>query len=528
MGTTEKTNRTIFYILNLAVILPYIIRNYSLEGVVITTGVLLVLLYYMVLKKQDTVSASAYITELFFADAVVWAGFHLLELKLSFSGEMIFKYLERMSGGVLVILIIVCAIGVITKKSRVWWLNGIGAVVIGEAFIFTGWTNLTYGDLKFAYGGKVLAICYLWAVVFWMLSSRISGTISVERQRTNKRMGWLLLIGVIFLLTCNMSYVQDNLSVLVNLCNRLSETVFAWWRVFLAVGILLSATVMMYDSKRKKLSVDGFVCGSIAVIVLCVRLLMSNYFCYSWIVLAVLLGVLTHAIVKKIGGENKFFNHSDVEFLLRITICQWLVIWLIYMGMWVNLVTGAAFLMVFYLQRNRFQEEGYRGSLFWILILTAIASETAVWMWKYRFSKEGMILLLLAFFFAIVVMSVINTRHPNGVKANNYLRSTVALILLLICLLDMRKYGSRVEVEFNSQKTQATVSVSVRGKDNVQKRAYYYWLDAKGARIGTEKNVGKTGIVSVPSSGKILKVIVKDKYGIQTTSTFWCPNGETE
>lgn len=524
LGETVKENKIVLFLINCLLMLPFIIRNHSIIGIVSSLAILLIL-FFILFKSSEIIPASAYLPIIIVADVCCYVGVRFELLKLCFDMDALSYFFQGMGSPCIFLLMIGCALFFVGRtKQTLTWLSGIGGTAIGTAIILHGWSNCDFAALKFySNGDTLLAILVLSTLLWTILIQFIGMTVPIKRD-ANNWIGIFLLVGFLVFCIIEQSYTSVMLPKWKIMILNWPHTLFSWWRVILATMVLLIGTFLLYTMNGDDgngLSVDTYALILIALSVFSIKFLMINFFSYNWMCFLIMI-VGTLWCMKNDYLERPTLQLNSIMYLSAQFIAFLFTIILLKKGLWINVIVTIVFGAVFYTQYVKKKRTSDINS-HWVMILLCIVAEAAAWMCKYRFCIEGFSMIVMVLIVAITAMSIINLRHPNSMKAPDSIRITICVCLAILCLLTMNKFGAKISTKFDSETLKATIEIQPRGKKNEVKSACYYWRDKNGKESSKEvilKNNGET----IAIQDEVLTIITIDVNGVQTTSNYWYPH----
>lgn len=522
MKFTKKTNKIIFYIVNLLFVVPYIVKNYSSIGVGVAIALLLFLLFQMLKKEEENLPASVYLPFIVWIDFFIYIGINHQILKDTFDWDRVTNFFISSNDtcfwmlGVGVALLF---IGI--SKVKYSWLFGCGATFVGSSVILTLWSNCQLDNIVFVpWGESVLAI-FLLVTIIWSIVYQISIIVSPYKRILYIWLGLSLLLSILILNVANYDYLLRIGSEIELLLLNLPTTYFAWWKVILVTVIAIIGAIEMYPMGNKEVGVDGLVVFALGDLIFSIKLLMSNYFSYNWILFFVLLGCILVCINNESNAQKMTLNFSNSDYLIILSIVFIICVLLLKNGLWINLIISTAFLLLFYSKKKVFEKNSYHNIFFYLYIIACVLCEAMGWMWKFRSYTNGFIMLGIIFVVTLLGVFIINMNHPNGICVRRSVCLIICVCMLILSLLCMNKYGTKVDISFQSEENTLEIVLKARGKNEVES-AYYYWSNKNGDSL-QEQNVLYEGTQTIPIEGELLTIVVVDSKGITTTVNEWYP-----
>ena len=519
-----RRNKLIYFVLNLALIIPYVVKHYSHWGLAIAVGIMLWAFFVIVVKPSVDTPASKDLPALLFFDVCVVLGMVYERLYDSFDSEFILleKVVENFNEQCLYLLLTGIAVSVFTSnKQSMVWLKCAGKIAAGAAIIMQLWSNGEVLEPSYVDGGEAFLIyCLLWGIV-WTIACVLACYAHPESSKNAKRLGTVLLLAWYVLNVTEKPIVDDLVLYIKPFLIALPQNVFAWWKVILSAIVLFGCAVVAYDYDNDRMTVDSIVLAFIASAVVLIKVLLENYFSYNWIIFIVFV-VSSMKCLQNELRQSKTLRLTSQVYLLVQFISVLISIKLIKNGLWINAVVICLYTLVFYTTYGKTKTEKSRLR-HWLLVLSAPAVYAAAYVWQKCFALDTIIMILLTYVVFAGVIIILSWPHPNNRIVPPGFKMLPCLFIVLFCLISMSRYGAKVDIEFNNDTDNAIVAIEARGKENQIKSVVYYWSDNKGEIIGSERTMSVEGS-NISVKGEKLTVIVTDINGVITTETEWYPN----
>lgn len=506
--------------------IPIIVRNYTLIGLGTSAVLLLISAYIIIIKSNSNIPAGAYYTTLVFFDFYIYMGLQYKILKSGFALENLPHIFNTFIENHLCLYLLIFGgiVGFIgLTKHKVTWFTGIGAAAIGSAIILNIWSNSNVKDLQFVAGGDALLATFLLSVLVWTVFLEISVRIVPEKRTTNIWFGVILLASIIMLCTTDYEFIQ---SVIVNNLSSkilaLPTTAFAWWKVILSCVVLIGCSIAMYDNKHKEnqVGVDSFLMIVSAIFVFAIKLLMENYFVYNAFLMLFLI-VATFRCLHNELLNKKTCRLNTVTFLIVETVTFILALYMLKAGYWINTIVTITFVIIFYSQYERMKSSETKNFL-WIVIISCLIAETLAWQWKIRFSVEGVIIMATVYVMSVVTILIVNYPHPNKIIPHKNIKIFLCVCVALLCLASIRT-TMKAKADVSTDNEVVTISVEAKGKQNNIESISYGWTDYRGRTIGDKQTLIESG-QEIPVLSDVLKIIATDSKGYRAIYYYWFPS----
>ena len=523
VGGMVKINKFVVFGLNTIFLLPFVIRNYSVQGLATYLAAAL-LLFIIVFKSSGEIPAVAILPVIILADVATYIGVNFLKLKTMVNMEGLSSYFSD-SGAVFWILFLTgLAVGVAgIANKKISWVTGLAGGMIGISFILPGWSNCDLSDFQFSDSGAALLLLFvifnmLWTVILYIIVKTVP-----EKATGTIWIGIVLLSVFILGLTIGMDYIKECLPAWKAGLIDCPHTIFAWWKVILSSVVLLAGSFALYvidGIKGNHLSVDTYGMVVAGEIILTAKILMSIYFSFNGLILVILIAG-TFKCMKNDYAGRKTLKLNSITYLIAQYCTVFSAIFLLKNGLWINVVLSAIFFAAFYVELGKPQKT-VSNTAHWVMILLCIVSEAVALAWHKRFSMDLFIMLVLVLGAGILTILIINIRQPGGRTAPSILRKIVCVCVAVLCLAAVPH--SSVKISFVTDEDNQTTSINVepKGKNNSIISACYYWKNIAGETLAEDMDIPEDSC-TIPIENEILTVVVEDARGFITRKIVWYP-----
>lgn len=517
-----KRSKLIFFVLNLALVIPYVVKHYSQWGLAGAIAIMIIAFYVIIIKPSIDAPASKDLPLLLFFDICVYLVMSYQALVDNFRIE----YLEYINGNMkeecFTLLIIGLAISLFTpKRLSLVWIKSLGKIIAGAAVIMQFWSNGDIFEPIFYRGGDAFLAFYLMCSIAWYTFCIISCYVEPTSFKRNNRLSNILLLAFVVLCTAENQITQEFINGVKDIILAIPSINFAWWKVILSGVVLVGCAIVAYDYVNDTMGADSLVLVFIASAIVLLKVLMCNYFSFSWCVFLIFLVSSIRCLHNEQRQAKTLRLESPVYLAVQFAVLLG-VIHLIKAGIWINVIVLSVYTLIFYNTAGKTKNEKHELR-FWITILSAPVAYSIAYIWQMRFAMETVIMILLAFAVAGGVMIILSWPHPDKLKVPKGYKMLVCLFLILLCWISMGRYGAQVDVSFEDNTNTALVEIEAKGKDNGVETVRYYWSDISGEMVGSEKTMSTKG-AEIPILGEKLTVVVTDLNGVVTTKIEWYPD----
>lgn len=517
-----KRSKLIFFVLNLALVIPYVVKNYSHWGLAGAIVLMLIAFYVIIIKPNIDAPASKDIPLLLFFDFCVYLVLSYQALIDNFEIQYLSNINGRMKDECFTLWVISMAISLFTpKRQSLVWLKSIGKTVAGAAVIMQFWSNGDIFEPIFYRGGDSFLAFYLLCSIAWYIFCVIACYVEPASFKRNNWLSNILLFGFFVLCTAENQIIQEFITGLKSAMLAIPTVNFAWWKVILSGVVLVGCAVVAYDYVNDTMGADSLVLGFTASVIVLLKVLMCNYFSFSWVVFLVFL-VSSIRCLRNEQRQTKTLRLDSPVYLTVQFVVLLGAIHLIKAGLWINVIVLSVYTLIFYTTAGKRKNETHELR-FWITILSAPAVYAIAYIWQMRFAMETVVMILLAFTVSVGAMIILNWPHPDKLKVPKGFKMLICLFMVLLCWISMGRYGAKVDIEFEDSTNTAVVEIEAKGKENGIETVEYYWSDISGEMIGSEKTMATKG-AEIPIKGEKLTIVVTDINGVKTTKEEWYPD----
>lgn len=527
-----KESKLIYYLINLLLMLIFTIRYFSLRGLLGLVIGSAIVFYLILMKTEARRNAASYLGAIIFWDVCVGLVIFSEILQENLQLQNLLTTWSQLNIQTIIWICIGFVLAFISfQKDNFYWLSWIGAEIVGIAIIMQLWTDGNLFSPVFREGGEEILVLFMTGAGVWFLLSQLAIINDEYEKSINTRLGFVLLIASLFLLITEKDYIDIMIPEVIEFYRSIADKLLPWWKVIFYFVILI--IIAFYLNSLKQV-LDSMVCYVVATGILLAKILMINYFCYNWLLFCVF-AVISLRYIKHLE-EDREGDTGDVSidtpiidiYIILQPIIGITVIMLFKWGLWMNVIFTILLGLLFYdyyMKKKDITIKYDRN--FWILILVGIAAEAMAWIWTLHFHIEKIVMVAIALFMAMCTMLVVNWKHPSKVWAP--LRDKIAICILLgiICLFSVNKFGSKIKTGLDEEKQTITIEVEAKGKENQIDSVTCVWTDSFGKQVG-EKITFKSEekILSIQAEKLTIKSI--DQNGVETVKFRWFPKWKIE
>ena len=421
-----------------------------------------------------------------------------------------------------------------------------------------------------SYGRVVLSISIVVSFI-WLFICSYSNVVTTGEKRGT---AFYSLIFSVILLILNFFFAKNNakgLNVFFVIPETITDSVarkmYPWWLailltvVFIAGGTFLAVLADGEDDVRNYVDAKFFY--AVAILAFLSKLILSNYFAYSFVLYIGILIILNADIKKDIGRIDKkdkndrYYDVEDFTFrslrLLYISICSIFIIQIAENMLYLTLAIALILMYMLYKLLVNFTKkeiledysvksvlDGLPKSYHFAIVVLA-ATLTASLVYYYRFSIGNFILLAIMVVTVMLVFTAVKRKLPNNIKLSEIktVKWIATLFVIIVCIVLTSSSGAKLKMEYNESKTSTTISVSTNKKTTINKIEYKwdnglvydgYQMLAMDAdpilydkQISSIKGKKRETEFTLPVQGENLTIWITDANGVQTTRTLWYP-----
>lgn len=516
-----KRSRLIFFVLNLALTIPFLVQNYSHWGLGGAFAIMLLSFYFLVIKPYEATPATRDIPLQLFFNICFYLVVSYQPLIENFKIESLGYLFENMEGGCVVLLLAGLAASLfIPKVPHLLWLRFIGKTVVGISVIMTIWSSGDVFEPEFRGGGDTLLAFYLLFALIWFTFCIISCHVDSDTYKRNNWLSNFLLIIFVLFCTAENNVAQMFIPQAKIYLLSMPTAALAWWKVILSAIVLAGCAIVAFDYLNDTMGADALVLCFVASALVILRVLMANYFAFNWIVFIVFLVSCVRCLKNELN-QKKTLRLPTLGYVTVQFVAILVAVWLIKAGLWINLIIIATYTLIFYVTVGKGINEKHKLR-HWLTILSAPAVYAIAYIWHMRYSLDAIILIALSYVILAGVMIILHWHHPDKLAVPRGYKMVVCGMLIVLCWIAMGRYGAKVDVEFDIVKNTATVEIDAKGKNNDIQSVEYQWKSKTGEPVDIGTAMDNSGS-SIPILGEILTITVTDSHGVVTTKTEWYP-----
>lgn len=522
MHVRLKRNKLIFFALNLLLVIPWALKRYSPWGWAGAAVILLLMFLFTVHIPDADYAASRSLPFIGFFDVCIWAVLSWQRLVEQFSLDNAAAIFERLEvNPCFILMLAMLVLGIFLQNGpRGLWAGGLGRAAAGAFFILLLCSDCMLPRPSFYSGTQGFFVLYLLCSVGWLFLCAAAYYTDPQTQPVSNCLTWLLLAALLILCVTETSLIQPLASAVWEWLLDVPSAGLAWWKVLLAAVVLTGASVAAYDYDGRKMGPDSLVLGILAGGVLLLRILISRYFAFHWVLFLTFLTGSLRCLYNECRQAKTLRFTSSVYLTVQLAVLV-LAAQMLKTGLWLLVILLCVYGLVFYATVGKTAAPGYR--LFhWLTVLSCPAVLAVGYIWQRCFVKESCIFVLVmyaVFAFAILILS---WRHPDQRICPDVYKWILCGFMTVLCLIAATRHGTRVQVTFHKEDCTAVIALEAQGKGNTVASASIRWGRLIGEGSGEER-VLSAAETTVPIEDEKLTIVVTDAYGSTTTVTDWYP-----
>lgn len=509
-----RESKVIYYIVNLIPMIMLMLHFFSIQGCVITVAFNIFLFVRMIVKVDTERTAANYLSTMLFVDVCIGIGVFWEPLLQNVMLENIKKFWDGVTIQTIVVLCIGFVMGLISlQKEKLYWLSWIGAEIAGCAVILQLYGNGEILAPDFSEGGWELLVLFVICGGIWFFISQIDVLLEQERKTVNIRMGFVLMLGVLFVLIAENQYVNQMLPEIRQFYRSLSQEVFAWWKIWLSCGVLAVLGIALSQHSARIYKIDGTVYCFLATGILTIKLILTNYFFFNWVVFAIYVLSVFWGITRV---NKQVTSREEVVWLGIQSVTMVVIIKFLEWGLWMNLVVTTVFVVLFSsFYKNRKQLSFKQRRVLFIYIIIGIAAETLTFIWTLRFQISKVMVVGVLSVAVLGIILIITWPHPENRQVHNKYKIGICIVFAVLCLMTAVKSGSKITTNINEEEQTISVNVDAKGTDSKVKNVTCIWTNQFGKQIGEELSF-KRGEQILAIEAENLTITAIDQNGVRT------------
>lgn len=423
-----KRNKLVFYVLDLALILPYLAAHYSHVGAGISAVLLVIALVVTVVRSDPGLPAVCGLPVLAFFDALVMLALSYDDLLQNYLGNgayFIGRLRDTPSGWLLLAGGVLCVLPV--KGDLALWIKGLGWAGVGSFCVLLAWSPrppAAYLPASFLF--------YLLCLVAWYGMCALCWVIRADSLKLSRWLSRLLLAVFAALSLLAPTLLRSHFTGVDIWLVDASYAGFAWWKVLLASGVLAGCAVAAYNFPQKRAGVDCLTLGGLSGLLLLLRVLVS-FFSPQGVLTLPLYLVGLFCCVKNELKNGKTLALGGPQYLLAQTGALILAAGLFEAGLWYMVVILAVYGLMFYALRGK--TEAPVRQLSWLLRLSFPVALFIGVLWQRQGRWEALLFILTGYVVSALVMAVLMWPHPAGRTCPDKYCWLVCAFLALLCLI---------------------------------------------------------------------------------------------
>lgn len=515
-----KRNNLIFFALNLFLIVPRILKQYSPVGWVGAAVVLLLMFCLTVHKPEAGRPASRNLPLMGVLDVCILAVLSYQPLMDLLDPEMAEYILSDMEYSNLWFPLMLAALAGSVVLRRHLWLGGLCRAAAGACFIVVLFSD---GALPWPYfynDTEMFFVLYLLGAAGWLILCALAYYADPQSLSGSVWMSWVLLAALFLLCMTETLMIPSLAAAAEEYLFAISSVGLAWWKVLLAAAVLICGSIAVYGYSDHRMGPDSLVLGVMACCLLLLRVLISRYFIFSWVLFPVLLAGSFRCLYNEFRHTKTLRLISPVYLPVQLAALV-LAVHLLKTGLWILAILICAYTVVFYATAGKNTTPGYRR-FHWLTVLSCPAVLAVGYIWQRCFAVTSIILIGVMYAVFAFTILILNWPHPDKKEGSDVYRWVICGFMTLLCLVTVTRYGTKVQVTFLEEDSLAVITLEARGADNDVSSAAISWSSLTGGSSGREIALS-AGENVVPIKDERLTIVVTDSYGITTTVTDWYP-----
>ncbi len=424
-----------------------------------------------------------------------------------------------------------------------------------------------WGDaFKADYGRNVLGLTLMLTLIWIFICTYCNAAVPDNSFKTSVLS--VVFSVATFLFNCymannNSSILNSFFNIPADLTGDVAQKIYPWWLVILLAVITVAAYLaigffveVIYEDEIASY-VDAKFLWGFTVIVFVSKIILANYFAYSFVLyIALLLAVFLELKndVRK-SGNGKFSGLNEHLFsivkLVYFIICALIVVKIAKNMLYLTFpVALAIMIMIFKILRNLADillnenevtsiidglPKAYNRTI--IILAVALSASLA---FHYGLSVGTFLFLGVVLAAALGVLMCLKKRLPDNIELPELktVKWCLTGFVVIVCIVLTSSTGADVKMDYN--KAIQTTTINVTTGDSTIEKVVYEWDNGIVYNVYNEiagipttddsiehcrNNYNNTSgmELTLPVKGECLTVRVTDSNGVVTTKTFWYP-----
>ena len=426
-------NKLILWVLNLLLVGPLCIADYSLIGV-ITAGVVSGLLALLLFTSRPGFSASAFLPVVALGDILIYTGIHFEELKVCYEQYGLAAF--RISSTMIYCCAAVVFFGIIglASKGAGIWCGGLAGVILGSIVIFSrfgGRLVFSGSDLlsvSFTFPqGTMLYSLFLFTSLLWIVMMHFNAIANRQKRKLAAGIGVIVL-----LITCAYVVVVPNyLLGKAGAWQQIFYQELSGWRLPAVCGVLLLIIMLLSLWNHGVSTPDVYAAALGLELIIAVKMASAFYFKYHFLLLLLLLIGTFRCMKNDFCGRKTLHLRSAVYLSVQMAAYA-LILIMISCGLWINLVLTIVFAILLYKTCAGKKHASYAV---WNLVLICIFCEALGYLWTRNWTVMNGVIAAAGFLAAMFGMWAVHRKAPYEKKYSPTPKLVVCGVLLCICVL---------------------------------------------------------------------------------------------
>ena len=501
----DKLSVYMFYILNLFVMIPYVVKHLSIKNFIYAVVLFAAEYYFSCYVAKAKKNGSSYLIQYVLLDFSYYfvINYPLLKEQASaiIAGEFINRY------GAVLVLIVLFSLILLFMQPKLMGIFGCCILVLGTMFMKIIMGIPLDGTVSMESQQTLIYYSYVINSLILLLIFKLSIYGNEEAGIKNAAMYALSIIlltvlYIIFIQTKNVSAVY-----IIDFVSSLPKLIFS-------VIVLYAASFLLEENK-----IDSYALFSVATLLIVLKVSFVNYFIYNiWFIISFILLLIFGA---KYGSRYEADNGNGktaIGFCTSIGFLSIFLLLLLSHGYWMYAILFLMF--VLYAKNTNLSIDSLKDlRRMWTIIVVFVVVSMLLLNIKRAYSVDMLWMYLLIGTVCALCFYIYNYKYKECTTYVISIYSTVTMCVIILCTFINIP---TINVDDTIENDKIHIVASTKSEENKIQTIEYYWKDKKGNMVSDIKKSKKEDF-SLKIINEKLTVKLIDKYGIVRTIDYYFP-----
>lgn len=295
-------------------------------------------------------------------------------------------------------------------------------------------------------------------------------------------------------------------------------------KVILVLLILLAAAVLLGAGDRERCGCDALVMSGIACAVILLKASVVCYIPFGFLAFF-LYGFIFVNLLKREKSGRQGYGVNRAAILLIITLSMAVSLYLISIGLWMNVLAGLIFAGIIIPKPGAQPKKRLVP-----LIMVWMIAEALLAVSRLKMHPEAYLAVAVISVSFFLMLRFLTWKHPSVEIGRKGAKGFLCAAFAVLLFLTVFKNGTAIDFAYDPGANQVTVDIEAKGKENTVSSVVYYWTDGgqplEEAGYGGAQAVLQK-VISVNAgtpAGKCLVVRTLDQNGVWTEKKCFVPD----